>query len=146
MNLIPWNQRLREDTSAVHFHSCHVFGQQTGFSLYFGTVPRLADTRGHQPVVYIPAHSGEQFAIPIASSVDRFFDLYSRYVERMVVDFEYIHTGLPELVFPWSIPELVATDAPLIAQVRAGRFDLLMNNEEGAHEWIRALLSPSSSS
>jgi hypothetical protein len=139
-DLIPRNQWLRE-YGAIYFQAPLSFGQDIGFSLYYGTVPRLADSHGLQPVVYIQAHSGEQFAIPIASSVDRFFDLYSRYLERMAVDFEYVHTGLPELVFPWSVPGLVAADAPLIAQVRSGRFDFLANDEEGARMWVAELLS-----
>jgi hypothetical protein len=140
-DLIARNRGLRK-YDAIYFHAPLSFGQDTGFSLFYGAVPRLADSRGLQPVVYIQAHSGEQFAIPIASSVDRFFDLYSRYLERMAVDFEYIHTGLPELVFPWNVPELVAADAQLIAQVRAGHFDFLTNDEEGARQWLKELLSP----
>jgi len=143
-DLIPRNQWLRE-YGAIYFQAPLSFGQDIGFSLYYGTVPRLADSHGLQPVVYIQAHDGEQFAIPLASSVDRFFHLYSLYLERMVVDFEYVHTGVPDLVFPWSVPELIAADAPLIAQVREGRFDFLTNGEQGAHKWLRELSSPPSS-
>lgn len=143
--LLPWNEALREDATAVHFHSAHVFGRETGFALYFGTVPKLADSRGLQPVVHIPAHDGEQFAIPIASSVDRFFDLYSRYLERMVVDPEYLETGISLVTFPWHMGDLIRRDEPLIAQVRAGRFDFLAYDYAGAHKWLRELSAPPSS-
>ncbi|WP_224244528.1 hypothetical protein [Hyalangium gracile] len=137
MDLVPWNERLRED-GAEPFRSCLVFGEKTGFSYYLGTVPTLANAHALQPVVYIDGHEAP-FAIPVASSVDRFFDTYSRYLERMAVDLEYVHTGSPALLFPWSTPELVASDAPLIAQVRAGRFDFLAHGAPGALEWLEQL-------
>lgn len=139
--LIPRNRWLRE-YDKIYFQAPLSFGQEIGFSLYYGTVPRLADSRGLQPVVYISAHDGQQFAIPIASSVDRFFDLYSRYLERMVVDFEYIETRVPLVTFPWDMVDLISRDEPLLAQVRAGRFDFLTNDEEGARKWLREISSP----
>jgi len=144
-DLIPSNEWVREENE-IYFHAPLIFGKETGFSLYYGTVPRLADSRGLQPVVYISAHGVPQFAIPIASSVDRYFELYSRYLERMVVDFEYIETGVSLVTFPWDVADLVTRDEPLIAQVRAGRFDFLTNDEKDARKWLRELLSPPSSS
>ena len=144
-DLIPWNEWVREEDE-IYFHAPLIFGKKTGFSLYCGTVPRLADSRGLQPVVYISAHGVPQFAIPIASNVDRFFDVYSRYLERMVVDFEYIETGVSLVNFPWGVADLISHDEPLIAQVRAGHFDFLTNEYAGARKWLRELLSPPSSS
>jgi len=143
-DLIPKNEWVREEPE-VYFHAPLIFGKKTGFSLYCGTVPRLAASRGLQPVVYISAHDVPQFAIPIASSVDRFFDLYSRYLDRMVVDFEYIETGISLVTFPWDMADLISRDELLIAQVRAGHFDFLTNDEEDARQWLRELLSPPSS-
>jgi hypothetical protein len=143
-DLIPKNEWVREENE-IYFHEPLIFGKETGFSLYHGTVPRLADSRELQPVVYISAHDTPQFAIPIASSVDRFFDLYSRYLERMVADFEYIETGVSLVTFPWDMADLIRRDEPLIAQVRAGRFDFLTNDYAGAQKWLKELLSPPSS-
>jgi hypothetical protein len=143
MDLIPWNEQLRE-YGDVHFLSSLVFGQDTGFSLYYATVPRLVDARGLQPVVYVSAHDAQQFAIPIASSVDRFFDLYSRYLELMVVDPDYAQSGVSMVTFPWDVQHLVLRDEPLIIQVCAGRFDFLTNAQAGAHKWLRELTSLSS--
>lgn len=144
-DLIPSNEWVREENE-IYFHAPLIFGKETGFSLYYGTVPRLADSRGLQPVVYISAHGVPQFAIPIASSVDRYFDVYSRYLEHMVVDFEYIETGVPLVTFPWGVMDLIRRDEPLMAQVRAGRFDFLINDKEDARKWLRELVSPSASS
>ena len=137
--LIPTNEWVREEEE-IYFHAPLIFGKKTGFSLYYGVVPRLADSRGPQPVVYISAHDAQQFAIPIASNVDRFFDLHSRYLERMVADFEYIETGLSLVTFPWDMADLIRHDEPLIAQVRAGCFNFLTNEQQGAQKWLKELL------
>jgi len=140
-DLIPKNEWVREEKE-IYFHAPLIFGKETGFSLYYGTVPRLADSSGLQPVVYISAHGVPQFASPIASSVDRFFDVYSRYLERMVADFEYIETGVSLITFPWDMADLISRDGSLIAQVRAGRFDFLTNEKADARKWLNELLSP----
>ncbi|WP_224241329.1 hypothetical protein [Hyalangium gracile] len=141
LDLIPWNERLRE-LDAVQFRSSLIFGRKTGFSLYFATVPRLATPEGLQPVVYIEAVDALT-CVPVASSVDRFFDTYSRYLELMVVDPEYIASRLPESVFPWSVPHLIAHDEPLVAQVRAGAFDFLTPDEDLPHPWVQKLRTAS---
>ncbi|HVG60769.1 MAG TPA: hypothetical protein VNA24_19585 [Hyalangium sp.] len=46
----------------------------------------------------------------MSSSVDRFFDTYSRYLEVMVVDLEYLYSQVPEITFPWGVPHLIARD------------------------------------
>jgi hypothetical protein len=135
--LIPQNQWLKE-RDHVQFRSSLVFGWRPGFAYYYGTVPKLADTAGLQPVIFIDAMEA-LFAVPVASSVDRFFDLYSRYLELMVQDPDYLSSGLPHIQFPWDIRTLVAQDAPLIHQVRAGRFDFLSDNYRDALQWLQEL-------
>jgi len=137
--LIPWNQELREYDSVI-FRASHVFSRKTGFALYFATVPRLADAQGLQPVIYIQAMEFLS-AVPVASSVARFFDTYSHYLELMVVDPEYLSSHVPEVVFPWSVPQLFARDATLLEQIRAGRFDFLMQDDEESQKWARELLT-----
>jgi hypothetical protein len=143
-DLIPRNEWAK-GYGNICFDASIIFGQEIGFADYLATVPQLAGTHGLQPVVYICAHDAAVYAVPIASSVDRFFDLYSRYLERMVADFEYIETGVSLVTFPWGMADLIRRDEPLIAQVRAGHFDFLTNGEEGARKWLRELLSPPSS-
>jgi hypothetical protein len=133
------NEWLRE-TGEVQYLSALVFGWEPGFSFYYGTVPQLADAQGIQPVIYIEAMD-VLFAVPIASSVDRLFDLYSRYLELMVQDPNYLSSGLPHVQFPWHMRTFVARDAPLIQQVRAGHFDFLSNNYRGALKWLQELRS-----
>lgn len=137
LDLIPWNERLRR-RGEVHFQASLVFGRETGFSIYFATVPRLADVQGIQPVVYIEAVD-TLTCVPVASSVDRFFDTYSCYLEMMVVDPEYLQCRVPELSFPWGASQLIARDERLMKQVRAGHFDFLTQNDEGAHQWVQKL-------
>jgi hypothetical protein len=104
------NEWLRE-RQEVQYLSSLVFGWEPGFAFYYGTVPGLIDPQGLQPVVYISAMEA-LFAVPLASSVDRFFDLYSRYLELMVQDPTYLSDGLPHIQFPWHMRTLVVRDAP----------------------------------
>jgi len=138
MDLIPWNTRLKEH-GLVYYSASLIFAQEAGFSLYFGTVPRLADSQGLQPVVYIVAQDADQYAIPLAASVDRFFDLCSRYLELMVASPEYRGNWNPAVTFPWDMIHQIVRDENLIAQVRAGRFDFLANEYEGALRWLQQL-------
>jgi hypothetical protein len=136
-HLIPWNERLRE-FDIIEFRSSLIFGEKTGFALYFATVPQLANPQGLQPVIYIEAMEFPS-AVPVASSVDRFFDIYSRYLELMVVDPEYLYGGVPDVIFPWSVGQLIASDEPLVRLAQAGRFDFLTQDDEEAHQWVQQL-------
>jgi hypothetical protein len=135
--LVPHNMKLR-GYGFTSFLASLTFAKETGFSYYFATVPRLADSRGLQPVVYIDFMEPPT-AVPVASSVDRFFDTYSRYIELMVVDPEYIYSRVPEASFPWGVPQLIARDEPLMELVRAGRFDFLTGEDEEGHQWTQRL-------
>jgi hypothetical protein len=136
-DLVPWNQRLRGYDPA-HYSSCLLFGQESGFAFYYGTVPKLADAQGRQPVVYLEAMD-VQFAIPVASCVDRFFNLYASYLEFAAKPPDFAETGIASVHFPWDVQHLIVQDAPLIEQVRAGRFDFLSNNYRDALQWLQAL-------
>lgn len=136
-HLIPWNTRLRE-FDIIQFRSSLVFGEKTGFALYFATVPRLADAQGLQPVIYIQAMEAPS-AAPVASSVDRFFDTYSRYIEHMVVDPEYLSSGVPDVTFPWDMKQIIARDEPLMSLAQAGHFDFLTQDDEEMHQWVQQL-------
>jgi hypothetical protein len=45
----------------------------------------------------------------------------------------------PHHFFPWTAPELLATDKRLITWVRAGRFDFLTHGHPDALEWLQRL-------
>jgi len=135
--LLPENEFLRQ-YNRMPTHSSLVFGWETGFSYYYGTVPRLANSQRLQPVVFIDNYE-DNFAIPVASSVDRFFHLYSRYLERLVADPGYGQPFTMTINFPWGMTQLIARDEPLMEQVLAGRFDFLANDYRGALEWLEEL-------
>ncbi len=138
--LIPRNEYFKRDGEEP-FRSILVFGKKTGFSYFYGTVPALANDQGLQPVVYATYYALEVSAIPIASTVDRFFDTYSRYLELMVVDPGYVEHGVTELQFPWGVPQLIAEDKPLMNLASEGRFSHLIVHDEGARDWMTQLLS-----
>ena len=133
------NQRFKRDGEEP-FRSTHLFAKETGFSYYLGTVPALADSAGFQPIVFIAFYPVEVYGAPIASNLDRFFDLYARYLELIVVDDEYVATGIPGIGFPWEMARLVAQDRPLIELMRAGRFNHLLNGHHDAESWVSDVL------
>jgi hypothetical protein len=135
--LIPDNEELRKyDWEPAR--SMLIFGKETGFAYYHGTVPQLANSQGLQPVVYIDCHEGID-AFPIASSVDRFFYLYSRYLELLVADPGYGQPYATVINFPWGMTHLITRDEPLMEQVLAGRFDFLADNYRDGLEWLQRL-------
>jgi hypothetical protein len=135
--LLQRNEWLRQ-YDWVHLRSILVFGKKTGHAYYCGTVPQLGSGQGLQPVVYIDCHE-TIFAVPIASSVDRFFDLYSRYLELLAADSGYGQSGAMLITFPWRMTHLITRDEPLMEQVLAGRFDFLADNYRDGLEWLQRL-------
>jgi hypothetical protein len=124
------------------FRSCILFGMVPNLAYSFATVPRLADAQAIQPVVYIDAYE-EPFVLPVASSVDRFFDTYSRYLEQVVHAEDYEPSRFSGVHFPFTVPELIARDRPLVERVRAGHFDFLMLPDEQTREWVEKFLAAS---
>ena len=136
--LIQRNTWLRE-RGELQYLSSLVFGWEMGFAFYYGAVPRLAGPQGLQPVVHISAMEA-LYAVPVASSVDRFFDLYASYLELAAAPRDFEEIGVH---FPWDVQHLIAQDAPLMEQVRAGRFDFLAGSSKDAREWLQELRTAS---
>lgn len=128
------NEGMRRD-DVEPFRSSLIFGQEPSLAYYYGTVPRLANARGTQPVIYIDAHD-QLFVLPVASSVDRFFDLFSRYLEAVAADPRYAEERHSSISFPWDVPELVARDEPLVRMMEAGHFGFLLKNDEHTRSWL----------
>ncbi len=129
---------LREATD--FFRPFVLFGGVSGLAWYYATVPALADERGLQPVVFIDDYDDRPVE-PIASNVDRFFDVLSRYVEMLVRDKAYQRGEKPELLFPRDVPHLVASDKRLVEMLEEGRFDSLMRHAPGSFQWMEEVLS-----
>jgi len=112
-----------------------VFG---GYVYSYATVPRLADGRGIQPVVEVNTYEFDELHVmPVASSVDRFFDSYSRYLEALVVHPRYKESGETGLTFPWDVTDILARDERLVELMRAGCFDSLMKiRDDSTRRWF----------
>lgn len=159
------NKEWRQLWSAP-FNGLLVFAKEPALAYYFATVPSLADDNGIQPVVWVDTYE-DLCAIPIASSVDRFFDTYSRALERWVeliredaeskARFEarfgpptpgslsaLLDEHTPVLNFPWAVPDLIARDEPLVKLLQAGRFDFLMESCPDALAWVAKVLAAAS--
>lgn len=108
-----------------------IIGGEFALAHYIATVPSLADARGRQPVVHVNTYELDgPYAMPIASDVDCFFDVYSRYLELLVAAPGFERDGAAALTFPWEVPELFARDARLVELIRAGSFEPLMPGSE----------------
>ncbi len=122
------------------FRSCTLFGAAPSLAYFYAVVPRLADAQGRQPVLYIDNHD-ERVVLPIASDVDRFFDTYAGYLEALVQSPDYTPGEFWALSFPWSVPELIARDRPLVELLMAGRFEGLMTTAPAEREWVEQVKS-----
>ena len=128
------------------FRSLFVFGGQDALSYCYATVPTLANDQGLQPVVEINPYE-DIYAIPLASSVDRFFDTYARFLEFWHEPSELNTISPDRPAFPWDIPHIIANDRPLMEMIVEGRFDFLMfdppagNEDSHKHlrKWIETL-------
>jgi len=112
-----------------------VFAGEPHLAYHYATVPALADEQGRQPVVWVDVYE-EKYALPVASNVDLFFEAYSRYLEALMVipNAREEHGAL--LAFPWEVPNIMSRDSNLVADIRAGHFDVLMPGTE-ERAWAR---------
>ncbi len=106
-----------------HFRALMIFGSELRYR--FATVPGLANPAGLQPVVYLDPYE-DVHALPVASTVDHFFDAFSSYIERVADDADFRMGGAPMIHFPYDVPEIIARDEPLVQMIQQGRFDQWM--------------------
>lgn len=129
-------RRLQEESA---YSSLLFFAGEPNTAYRYATMPELADERGYQPVVYVDMHE-EPHALPMASNVDLFFDLYARYLEELVAAPGYEEEGEGALLFPWMVPHLVAHDRLLVQMLQAGRFDSVMKKTGSTPDWVAQML------
>ncbi len=122
------------------FHSSVIFGSIPALTSYYAVVPKLADERGRQPVIYIDAYM-DRYVLPIASDVDRFFEALSHYIDLLMVDQGYRFDGMPGIHFPISVPELFSRDRRLVEMLVTGRFDFIMNLGDEFQDWLARVKS-----
>lgn len=119
-----------------------VFGGEPGMTYRYATLPTLADENMCQPVVRVDTYEAP-FALPIASDIDRFFELYSRYLEQLAATPGYKEDVV--LTFPWDVPHLLARDRRLVELIRSGAFEPLLSPaaraDESVQQWLRQILN-----
>ena len=130
-----WSKRLREQLPLPTF----VFAVEPMTAYYYATVPVLSDAEGRQPVVLVDTYE-DIYALPVASSVDCFFDAYSRYLEALLALPDGREKGASLLSFPWGVPDIIGRDGRLVELIHQGRFDSLMVNAE-AQGWARKVVN-----
>jgi hypothetical protein len=118
-----------------------VFGGEPLMTYRYATLPALADENMCQPVVRIDTYE-DPFTLPIASNVDKFFELYSRYLEQLAATPGYNEHVV--LTFPWDVPHLLARDKRLVELIQNGAFEPLLSPaaraDESVQQWLRQIL------
>jgi hypothetical protein len=132
------NTGWREDWGEP-FGSLLVFAKDDRLAYCYAAVPRLVDARGLRPVVWMDVYEA-LYAIPVASSIDQFFDTFARYLDAAPAPQREDGEALPPRAFPWSAGELIARDRLLVERIRAGDFDFLLQENAQAREWVETRL------
>lgn len=116
-----------------------LFGGEPGLAYSYATLPGLADAEGLQPVVRVDTHE-EPYALPVASNVDAFFAVYSRYLEALVAHPDYAQEGSAALTFPRGVPHLLAQDTRLVELMRSGCCEPLLGTDEN-RAWVARVVA-----
>jgi hypothetical protein len=101
-----WSEGYRKRLALPTF----IFAAEPLMAYHYATVPSLADGQGRQPVVWIDVYE-EPYALPVASTVDRFLEIYARYLETLMAMPKAREEGDTLLTFPWGVPDLIARDS-----------------------------------
>lgn len=135
------SQWWREDWQGRVGMPLLVFGGVASLAYSFATVPGLPDAQGRQPVVQVDTYNLDgPTLLPLASSVDRLFDTYSRYLEELVAHEDFQERGVAALNFPWKVPHLMARDFRLVQLIREGHSNLFLPGLEG-RAWATQVLA-----
>ncbi len=150
--VLPIRHEQRPDMQRINAHwrrewaepfgSLCVFARDDRLSYCYATVPSLAGEKGTQPVVWVDIYE-TLYAVPVASDVDHFFDTYARYLEAAPPLPEGEEFVPPTRNFPWDAAQFIARDRALVAMLRAGRFDFLMEKNAEAREWVAKVAAAS---
>jgi hypothetical protein len=130
-----WSERHRDRLALPTF----VFAGEPMMAYHYATVPSLADDQGRQPVVMVDVYE-EPYAVPVASNVDQFFEVYSRYLEALLALPNAREAKASLLTFPFDIPTLIARDGRLVNLIQRGNFDLLLTNVD-VKGWTQKVLT-----
>jgi hypothetical protein len=117
-----------------------IFAGEPGMAYHYATIPGLADDQGRQPVVWVDVYE-EPFVVPVASTVDQFFDTYSRYLEALMALPNAREEKGALLSFPWEAPGIIGRDARLVELLRGGSFSPLMRSTGNTPAWVTQVLT-----
>jgi hypothetical protein len=121
-----------------------IFAGEPLMAYHYATVPSLADEQGRQPVVWIDVYE-EPYALPVASTVDRFLEAYARYLEALMALPNAREEEDTLLTFPWEVPTIIGRDERLVELIRAGSFSPLMKTTSTTPNWVAQVLAAAKS-
>jgi len=140
--LAQLNASLRADAEP-YLQELLRFAQFDGFEYYLATIPRLMSSTGQQPVVQLSDYI-DKVIYPIASDVDRAFDLYAHYCEARLTTYGTLayepRLEHPNILFPTSFAAKVAQDRELVRMLEEGRFEEFIAPSPDSRQWVEAVL------
>ena len=129
--------------SDARYKSVFRFAVVDDLAHYLGTVPSLAGTQGLQPGVMTSDYEFDIF--PIASNVDRTFELYALYSEVRLKTYGSLkwdpHGPHDSIHFPFSFVNEIAQDRDLVQMLEDGRFEALTAPAKDSAEWVKDILA-----
>ena len=138
-----WNESLRESRQDIHpqLASCIEYAKEAGAPHYLATVPSLANPEGVQPVVMLLQYV-DLSIYPIASSVDKVFDLWARFSDLRLGRYGRLDVYMIDVLdcHLWREHRLLAEDEELVRMLGSGSFDPLVGDETDREEWTQAVI------
>ena len=137
--LLTINQDMRRISDHLPGLADFVLFAQIGHqATHLAVMPALANSEGLQAVAYLDLNEGMK-VLPLASNVDRCFELLARYLGLLALQSRDVEKGAMDLLFPWDVPELIAGDDDLFRFVNQGRFAGYMGEDSDVKDFLRRI-------
>jgi hypothetical protein len=114
-----------------------VFGQTGNQATQLAVVPSLTDA-GYQPVVFLDLNE-EIVLVPVASNVDRSFELLASYLDLLDLRTGNIQEGEMDLIFPWDVTDLIARDKDLNELIKQRAFDKYVRGGSDSNNFLNRI-------
>ncbi|HEV8430458.1 MAG TPA: hypothetical protein VGQ41_21320 [Pyrinomonadaceae bacterium] len=115
-----------------------LFGQIGNQATHLAVVPSVAGADGYQSVVLLDLNE-EIVLVPVASNVDRSFELLGSYLDLLDLRTGNIQEGEMDLIFPWDVTDLIARDKDLIELIKQRAFDKYVRGGSDSNNFLNRI-------
>jgi len=142
-NLVNLNTDLRTCEIGHPFEMSEIvyYAQEANHAYRFAVVPSLTNVEGVQPVLYLDEYETPHI-YPLASSVDRAFDLWAQFSEMRLKNYGRLDTWMLDDVYEHITYEiiLIAQDKELVRMMKAGNFDRFIGDDREMRAWMESII------